>query len=327
MYNKKSVSIIFVFGVLTTLVLFAALNVSRSAYKKNNKLDVESIEETKFNQLKYYVLDASEPSLYLNAENLNIMGKNDLFFTKPTGYLINADKEKINYKGDVGTFTERTTELKLDGNVVVKLKKSQHTSDDFYYNGKKKYFEATGNVSSNIYDEKTKDTISVKANFLNSWIAEERSLFLGDVRGKLKRRRQYEGGFNFTSERMEANLLKSRIDLTGDVHLKRNNYHLESGRAEIFLENYNKKLKYYVLYDDIKLEEKLQQFDGTQALRRAYSEKLEGYMSESKVVLSGAPRVEQGDDLIKGYQITLRENVELVEVDDSQSSFSLNKDK
>ena len=46
-----------------------------------------------------------------------------------------------------------------------------------------------------------------------------------------------------------------------------------------------------------------------------------------KILLSGAPRVEQGDDIIKGYQITLRENVEMVEVDDSQSSFSLKRNE
>ncbi len=327
MYNKKSVSIIIFFLVVTCLVLFAALNVNRKAYKKGGQFDVETIEETKFNTLQYFALEKGEPSIFLNAESLNIMGQNNLSFTKPNGYLLNSDKEKIYYKAKTGNFTEKTAELKLDGEVVVNLKKSEHNSDDFYYNGKKKYFEATGNVDSKMYDAKTKDTIIVKANFLNSWIAEERSLFLGDVRGKLKRKRRYEGGFDFAAEKMESNLLKSRVDLTDNVHIKRNSYHLQSGRAEIFLENYNKKLKYYVLYDDIKLEEKLQQFDGSQALRRAYSEKLEGYMSEAKDVLSGAPRVEQGDDLIKGYQITLRENVELVEVDDSQSSFSLKKDK
>ena len=50
-------------------------------------------------------------------------------------------------------------------------------------------------------------------------------------------------------------------------------------------------------------------------------------MREAKIVLTGAPRVEQDQDVIKGYQITLRENVELVEVDDSQTSFKINRNK
>ena len=133
--------------------------------------------------------------------------------------------------------------------------------------------------------------------------------------------------FDFKANRVELNMLKSLVSLSDNVLLHRNNYDLEAQKAEIFLENYNKKLKYYVLYDDIKLEEKLSMNDGSKQMRKAYSEKLEGYMAEEKVVLTGAPRVEQGEDLIKGYQIILRENVELVEVDDSQSSFDLNKDK
>jgi lipopolysaccharide export system protein LptA len=77
----------------------------------------------------------------------------------------------------------------------------------------------------------------------------------------------------------------------------------------------------------VKLEEKLKLKSGKNQTRRAFAEKLEGHQRTGKIILTGAPRVEQGNDIIKGYQITLRENVELVEVDDSQSSFSLKKDK
>ena len=77
----------------------------------------------------------------------------------------------------------------------------------------------------------------------------------------------------------------------------------------------------------MKLEEKLVIPGKKPQLRKAYSEKLEGHQRSAKVILTGAPRVEQGEDIIQGYQITLRENVELVEVDDAQSSFNLKKDK
>ncbi len=90
------------------------------------------------------------------------------------------------------------------------------------------------------------------------------------------------------------------INLSDNVYLERNNYNLRAQRADIYLENFNKKLKYYVLYDDIKLVEELTLPNGTKQTRKAYSEKLEGYMSQGKIVLTGAPSVEQGDDLIKG---------------------------
>ena len=131
----------------------------------------------------------------------------------------------------------------------------------------------------------------------------------------------------FAAENVVVNSPESRINLSKSVKLRRNNYYLTAGNAEIFLENFNKKLKYYSLYDDVKLEEKIELHSGGTQTRRAYAEKLEAHQATGRVVLTGAPRVEQGKDIIKGYQITLRENVELVEVDDSKSSFSLKKDR
>ena len=102
---------------------------------------------------------------------------------------------------------------------------------------------------------------------------------------------------------------------------------LSAGNAEIFLENFNKKLKYYALYDDVRLEEKLRLDSGVYQTRRAFAEKLEAHQGTGKLILTGAPRVEQGSDIIKGYQITLRQAVEMIEVDDSQSSFKLKRDE
>ena len=45
------------------------------------------------------------------------------------------------------------------------------------------------------------------------------------------------------------------------------------------------------------------------------------------MMLSGAPRVEQGADVIKGYRITIRENVDLIEVDDAMSDGQVKREK
>ena len=326
MTNRRSIIIVSIFLVVTFTVLGTSLNVKRKSLARKNLKGDTRVEEAQFNGLSYFVLDGSKPSISLDATNLKIVDNKDLYFLAPNG-IIYDDKEQVVYKAANGSFIGETKELKLEGDVDVETPSAGHKSDKLYYNGSKKYLEASGNVESRHLDTKTKDNLIVTSNYVNSWIKDKRTLFLGAVEGKVKRRRVYEESFNFKANRVELNQLKSLVSLSENVSLDRNNYHLEAQKAEIFLENFNKKLKYYVLYDDIKLEEKLNMPDGTVQIRRAFSEKLEGYMSEAKVVLSGAPRVEQGDDLIKGYQITLRENVELVEVDDSQSSFDLNKDK
>ena len=103
---------------------------------------------------------------------------------------------------------------------------------------------------------------------------------------------------------------------------RQRNY-LRAEKAEIFLENFNKKLKYYVLYDDVRVVESIKKQDGTTVIRKAFGEKLEGYMREEKVVLTGSPKVVQGSDIITANQITLVENREVVEVDDSSSRLQI----
>jgi lipopolysaccharide export system protein LptA len=76
----------------------------------------------------------------------------------------------------------------------------------------------------------------------------------------------------------------------------------------------------------VKVTEKIESPDGDQ-IRRAYAERLEGFGREQKMVLTGAPRVEMGKDLIKGYRITIRENVDLVEIDDAMSDVQLKRQK
>jgi lipopolysaccharide export system protein LptA len=108
--------------------------------------------------------------------------------------------------------------------------------------------------------------------------------------------------------------------------MKRDNYVITSGKADMFLENFNKTLKYFVLNDDVKMTETLNTPQGV-TQRKAFAERLEGFGREEKMVLSGAPRVEMGKDVIKGYKITIRENVDLIEVDDSMSDVQMKRKK
>ena len=206
-------------------------------------------------------------------------------------------------------------------------KDSDYVSDMVSYKGSSDYLFAEGNVVTQYVDEKTLDLLKIKSEKLESYISKELVEFNGHVKGSLRRKKIYEGGLKFFADKVKLNSPESLLELISNVEIYRNNYYLRSGTAQIFLENYNKKLKYYALYDDVKLEEKMKLSSGETQLRRAFSEKLEGVRSTGQIILTGAPRVEQGADIIKGYQITLRENTELIEVDDAQSRFQVNKDK
>lgn len=325
MINFKSTFITVLFIAGTALLVTSAVGIKKDNDAKSDLLDVEIIEESIFKNMDYFALDDGRKVIAMEADSLRVVRQRDLYFTAPDGVLYNEDGDKIAYTAKEGEFKELNKELMLEGDVVLRSESGRYEADNLYYNGSKEFLEGRGDIRANVYDENTRDTIKVSSNYMSSWLDEERSLFIGDVKGSLKRHRAYEGSFSFEAERMELDQPKSLITLNEDVFMERNNYNLRAQRAEIFLENFNKKLKYYVLYDDIKLVEELKLPDGTTQTRRAYSEKLEGFMSQGKVVLTGTPSVEQGGDLIKGYQITLRENVELVEVEEAQSSFQLKK--
>ena len=61
--------------------------------------------------------------------------------------------------------------------------------------------------------------------------------------------------------------------------------------------------------------------NGEKILRKAFSEKVEGFPLERKLVLSGYPKVLQGRDVIKGNKIIIREEQELVEILNTNSRF------
>ena len=96
-------------------------------------------------------------------------------------------------------------------------------------------------------------------------------------------------------------------------------------RGEIYLDNQSKKLKYYTLFDDVKVIEKLKINENQLIERKAFGEKLEGIISEDKLILTGSPKVLQEDDVVKGNKITLRENNEVIEVEDASSNFTVKK--
>lgn len=328
MINKKNLFTIIIFLFITCLVLLQAFTVRKFKNSEENFIERDTVEKTFFKNVSFFITKNGQDNTELHSESLEVTatnGNRKMNFDKVIGKQI-SNNDWIEWKALKALYRTSPQDLSLNGNVEFKNAQANYKTEVFYYNIDKQFVEAKESVKSVLKDMKTEDTLKVNSNYMSSWPSEKRILFLGNVQGNLSRKLKYQAGMKFAAEKMEYQQLLSQMHLEKNVSIDRNNYHLESQKADIFLENYNKKLKYYVLYDDIKLEEKMSLTSGERRVRRAFSEKLEGFISENKTVLTGAPRVEQGEDVIKGYQITLRENVEIVEVDDSQSSFKLKRD-
>lgn len=328
MYNLKSTIIIVSFVLGSLLIVIFSRKVEQQSVAKEAKFKKQKKKKfSEFSKIHLFGVQNNRPSLELKSEYLDIIENEKMEFIAPVGKVFsksNAGKS-IEFKSDEGKFNFIESKLTLKENVNFKGPTSKVKADQLEFYSKTSGFEASGSIDLRSKDNKTGDKISITSQNVRGNFDKKYYEYQGQVKGQLKRRRRYEPGVKFDAQKMIVDLQNSTVFMEGDVLMKRNKFDMLAGKAELFLENYNKSLKYYSLYDDIRLQERLKLKDGTEIVRKAFADKIEGYNHERKLVLTGSPRVIQGSDVIKGYKVTLRENLEMVEVDDSASSFTIKK--
>ena len=325
--DTKSIIIIFVYLVLNGLIVTASLKVKNDLETSKKSAQSLAPEFTRILKLEYFHLKDAQPALSLSAAEMISEGEDLAQFVSPQGiYHFSQKKKSLQYDAQEGTYRKVKNILGLKGEVRLKSEDATYLADKVSYLFKKDLVIAKGNVSFAGEDPKSKDHVTVKADSMRSKPAAQLTSFKGNVSGTMQRKKKYEGKLSFWSGAMNLDGDKSLALLEGGVRIVRDNYDITSGKAEMFLENYNKSLKYFVLNDDVKVSEKVEGPQGSQT-RRAYAERLEGFGREQKMVLTGAPRVEMGKDVIKGYRITIRENVDLLEIDDAMSDVQVKREK
>jgi lipopolysaccharide export system protein LptA len=292
---------------------------------KANSSGEKQNEESFFKNAEYFFLKDYKNSLTLEADEMAVDGSTGKsVFLIPKGVAYSGDGKPIRYKAKTGLLKEGKEELTLEGDVLMKVDLSTYSADKLEYNIVKDELISTGNVHSFSKSTKTGDEVEIQAESSLSYPKSEKSQYMGSVRGKILKKRAYEENILFNSNKLDLDMIKHQIDLLGAVRIKKQAFTANSLKGEIFLENYNKRLKYFVLYDDVKVVETISPGDGSASFtRRAFSEKLEGIVSEGKIILTGSPKVYQHKDVIKGNKIVLRENNEVVEVDDANTKFNL----
>lgn len=305
---------------------------NNSAEKSSEPVKNKDSDESYFKVVDYYLLDGGKPFLQLEASELTISAQNTVVIGfNPNGVIYRRNQKGLeeepiffSAKNSRGLMTNK--ELYLEDTVDVKVGTSNLKSDKMnIYNGGK-HMEATGNVKTNSLDAKTKDQLSITSDFAVYRPEQEFFEYQKNVRGLVQRARQYEENVTFRTDLLTLSAPESLVEMKGNVAFKKGNLDASSNKGTVFLENYNKKLKYYSLSDDVRLQETLT-MDGKPLVRKAFAEKLEGFISEKRVVLTGLPKVFQGRDVIKGNRIIIRENIETVEVDDANTNITLEREK
>ena len=310
---------------LTLIAYSFTQNWDGGAFKDYESLDrsVSKSQETYIKNVDYYLLKENKPYFSLKANELiSNSSEKKTFFLQPDGHVFMESGEKVFYKGDKGLYLQIEDRLTLDKNVEVISTETTANSDKMIYEAKEDRVHLIQNVKTKTFFPEEKDWIFLDSDEAYLWPEAKRSRFAGSVAGHVKRFRVYEDSLYFWSDELYMDMNLNKADLHRDVRIKKQNLKATSRRGEIFFENYNNKLKYYALYDDVKLTERIE-VDGKMINRKAFSEKLEGIPSEDKVILTGYPKVYQVNDVIKGNKIVLRQSTEVVEVDDANTKFEV----
>ncbi len=289
----------------------------------SNALRRVNSEDSYLKSVEYFVLKKGRALFALNSDELTLDGGGEKsIFIRPKGLVFTSSGQKINYEGLAGIFNQKSGVLTLEREVLLNTEDTEAKSKKMIYQSAKDQVHLIGAVKTKTFRAEEGDWIFIDSQEAYFWPQKRRSTYLGKVSGLIKRKKAYEDSMKFKSNKFHLNMNTHKAKLTKDVYIKKQNLSATSRRGEIFLENYNKKLKYFALYDDVKVIEKVM-LDGKFIDRKAFSEKLEGIPSEEKIVLTGYPKVYQLNDVIRGNRIILRENTEVVEVDDANTKFKV----
>lgn len=325
--SKKHILMIFVFVLtsLITVVMVGQLKWDRVYGMEviDKDFDGDTTQESYLSEVHYFKLDGSQPSLELKAFELVLQPtRQRTSFFSPTGTAYTKEQKPVSYQAQRGVHYGDRNVLHLWEDVELKHLNHQAKAAEISYQIDTDELWARTNVKTQSQHGDGPDLIHVRSNRMEGRPMSGLAEYEGDVQGRIERQRAYEPPLHFNSDELNIDLKAEKIEMLGEVSIKKQELTASSLRGEIFLDNYNKKLKYYALYDDVKVVERIR-LGGIIQERKAFAEKLEGLMSEDLVVLTGYPKVFQGQDVIKGNRIVLRENNEVVEVEDANTNFIL----
>lgn len=320
-YYKSSYITIGLFILAIAVTAFVAVKVEPDEYEMVRGSIRKVNKVSKLKTVDFYLSESLRPIIYLQSTDVDITNNNNLDFVSPHGYSM-TNNEKVFYKGNSGFANVEKQSLVLNGDVKFTKGKSIYLSNSTKYNYKTGDMKSIKKVYVEHFIPGSKDTIQINADENRGNILSKVSRFSGHVNGELIRHRPYEEGFKFKSDLLTLDMVDQVVYFDKNLKFYRQSMYIQADRGEVYLDNYNKKLKYYVLYDDIILEEKVTS-NNKKFIRKAVSQKLEGLEAGNRIVLSGAPIVTQEGDTIKGNEIVLRRNVELIEVEDSSTTFKV----
>lgn len=323
--DLRSIIVIFLYVILNAAIMTTSLLHQPEKEVIQTKRTSLAPDFSEVEDLDYFFSKDGIPQMSLTAMKMRSVGEEKADFDFPRGvYNYLEKKQTFKYSADFATYKKQIDYLVLKKNAKVTSEEGQYQADQIEYFLKKDLVLGEGHVKFEGDDLNSHDHIIINSEKMRAHPQNKYGLFTVNVDGSFQRNKKYEGKLFFWAQSLEFKGQESFAHLEDNVKITRDNYVITGGKADIYLGNFNKTLKYFVFNDDVRVEETLNSPTGV-VQRRTFSERLEGFGQEERMVLSGAPRVETGSDVIRGYRITIRQKVDLVEVDDAVSDMSMKK--
>ena len=258
-YERSKTLLLIWFAMITlgSSVYFMFTNFGDSSLIDQSNNDEKNKGAKSFlSSVDYFYMEDEKPKLFLNGEILVMYenGNTGKVIT-PNGMAYLGNDMEIKYAANEGMWDRDKDLIELSGDVKMETVDSHIESNQAKYNLKKEILNYDGNVKTKTVSKENGDTVFVNADKATSWLNLKKSSFQDKVSGHIVRKRIYEEKVYFSSDLLNFDLFTHIIDLIGRVTIKHQQITAEARKGEIHLKEYNKKLKYYALSDDVKLQQ------------------------------------------------------------------------
>ena len=309
----------------------------------------QKFQVSRFERADYYLLQNGRRNFHLLADTLAIYPDGDrVRFIRPHGNVFSDDGDATSYKAEWGLLKQADRFLSLEGKVVLRSKDFQIATHQLQYHLNDDRIEASGGVDGHNLYARGEDRIFLRGEKAIFWPRQKRAQYSGKVLGRIERKLAYQSEMRFGSDWLNFDRMEEKISAEGHLWIQKRGVRARGRRGEIYLARpaeqalalanpakslkKGEKIKYFVLYDDIRVVEAVK-IRGQTFERQAFCEQLEGQFDGHEIVLTGNPRVVQlgsegkktmsENSVIRGKQIILRENSEMVEIDDADTRFEV----
>ena len=323
-----------IFVLLCMGIIFFSLRV-RSSFAVQAVSD--SVEEDRgsgrhqdyFKNIQYYYFlwGGREKYFHLSADELlNNASTRKVVFINPEGTISLKEDRTLYYRGERGHFEADREELHLKDKVYFLEGDSKVTCSQALYSTKEKELHLKGNVFGLTRFREHESSVRIVSREALAQPLLGKIRYFGNVEGNIESPRDQGEKLFFASEALDVDLYRHRLDISEGVTFKRDRFEAQGNRGEIFWNLKSKHIEHYILYDNVRLNEKVKRKNEDGFYNRsAFAEKMEGAFDDNRIVLTGRPRVIQWEDVIKGNQIILKKDSDIVEVKDASANFRLRK--